>query len=254
MSQARVRNDFSKVLDAYKKYRRDYPQKVYDFIVNFCPDPESKILDIGCGTGIVSNHLACFYKNVTGTDKKKEMIETAKNNRKDNTTFVMAGAEKLPFEDGTFDLVTAGTSYHWFDYDSAGKEIYRILKPQGKMCVFWKADNGYSKNYLPNFACGNLTKFVHDIPKANKELISEQIFYRVGFGKVNKLEFDFDEIYSKEQILGHIQSHSTYNLLDDMQKTEYMALNSKTVDEYLSGNNFVFYIKMVMYFVDKPVS
>ncbi len=132
----KIRNEFSKVVDAYAKYRRDYPEKVYDLIHSFCSDKEAAVLDVGCGTGIVTNHLALYYKQVIGTDKEEGMIQAAKKSAYKNTTYIKVPTEALPFETGTFDLVTVASAYHWFDYDLAGKEIYRVLKPEGKLCVF----------------------------------------------------------------------------------------------------------------------
>jgi ubiquinone/menaquinone biosynthesis C-methylase UbiE len=247
----RKRNDFSKVVDAYRKYRRDYPDKSYSLIYEFCPTQEAKVLDVGCGTGIVTNHLANYYKNVIGTDKEQSMIEFAQKACLENITFVTSTTENLPFDDSTFDLITVASAYHWFDYDLAGREIYRVLKPNGKLCVFWKSGRGKSRDYLPNFAFDNLMKFISVVPSANKEKISDIIFSRVGFTKINDEEFDFDDVYSKEEILGYIQSHSTYNLLDDEQKNKYMKLNNEAVDSHLVDGHFVFDSKMEMYFIEK---
>jgi len=246
-----VRNDFSKVVGAYTKYRRDYIDKVYELIYSFCPDRESNVLDVGCGTGFVTNHLAGYYKHITGTDKSQEMLEVAKSVGPDNTSFVIASTEELLFENDSFDLATAAAAYHWFDYDKAGKEIYRVLKPNGKLCVFWKYAPGDFGGYLPEFAIENLRHFVSDIPKTNKEPISRDVFLRVGFTKVDVKEFDFDDPYSKEEILGYIQSHSTFNLLNDEQKEEYKKLNEESVGKYLKDDKFIFKSRMEIWFIEK---
>lgn len=248
-SSISVRNDFSKVANTYAKYRRDYPNQVYDLIHRFCPDKDFKVLDVGCGTGLVTNHLAQYHKEVVGSDKEQGMIDRIKKEK--NTSFVVAPAEELPFKDNTFDLVTVAQAYHWFNYDLAGKEMYRILKPDGKLCVFWKYDRGESKNYLPNFASNNLKKYITKVPKSNKEPIAKEIFHRVGFDYVVEKEFDFDDVYSKEEILGYVQSHSTFNLLDDDQKVQYVKDNAESVEKYLVDRNFILKSRIKMYFIKK---
>lgn len=248
-----IRNDFSQIVGAYAKYRRDYIDKVYNLIYSFCPNQESNVLDVGCGTGFVTNHLAGYYKHVTGTDRSREMLEVAKSSAPNNTSFVVASTEQLPFGNSSFDLVTAAAAYHWFDYDKAGKEIYRVLKPNGKLCVFWKYAPGNFNGYLPEFAVENLRQFVSGVPKTNQEPISKDIFTRVGFSKIDVKEFDFDDPYSKEEILGYIQSHSTFNLLDDKQKEEYKKLNEKSVDAYLTDGKFIFKSRMEMWFIEKYI-
>lgn len=249
--QSKIRNDFSKVVDAYSKYRRDYINKTYDLIYKFCPNRKSNVLDVGCGTGLVTNHLANFYDNVTGTDKSQEMLNVAKKTCPGNVSYIMANAEDLPFKDNSFDLVTVAAAYHWFDYDRAGKEIHRVLKPDGRLCVFWKYAPGNFSGYLPEFAIKNLHKFISDIPHANKESLSTGIFLRVGFSRVNIKKFDFDDVYSRQEILGYIQSHSTLNLLDDRQKEEYKKLNEESVSQYLINDEYTFKSNMEMLFIEK---
>ena len=249
-SNKNIRNDFSKLIDSYSKYRRDYPEKAYELIYSLCPSLDAKILDVGCGTGIVTKHLFSHYKNITGTDKEIAMIDVAKNNNKD-IEFIVAKTEELPFDDETFDLVTVAAAYHWFDFDLAGKEIFRVLKPNGKFCVFWKMDRSKSRNYLPQFAYDNLIKLISIIPKLNREPISDEIFTRVGFSKITKEEFDFEDTYTKEEILGYVQSHSTFNLLGDEQKEEYIKLNERSVDQYLKDGIFTFEQLLRMYYVEK---
>lgn len=248
-NQRQIRNDFSKLIDAYQKYRRNYPDEAYKLIYDFCPNKEAKVIDIGCGIGITTNHLAQYYKEIIGVDKETKMISVAEKNRSENVSFVKAYAENLPFENNSFDLATIGAAYHWFDHDKAGKEIYRILKPSGKLCVFWKSGRGF-RFYLPKFAFDNLKKFVPDI-KSTNEQFSESVLSRVGFSNIRYEEFDFNDFYSKEEILGYIQSHSTFNLLDDKEKEEYIKLNAESVDNYLTDGQFIFESFMVMYFAEK---
>ncbi len=238
-------------MDAYVKYRRDYSDTVYNLIYSFCPDSASTVLDVGCGTGLVTHHLAGYYKHVTGTDKSPEMIDAAKNIGVHTISFVVAPTERLPFENGSFDLVTAAAAYHWFDYDVAGREIIRVLKPNGKLCALWKYAPSSVNAYLPAFAVENLQRFIPEIPKTNKEPVSKDVFSRVGFTKVEIKEFDFDDVYSAEEILGYVQSHSTFNLLEDVQKEEYKKLNAKSVEEYLTDGNFTFKSRMQIWFIEK---
>lgn len=44
-------------------------------------------------------------------------------------------AEELPFEDGSVDLVTAMSAFHWFDHSRFLQEAHRVLKPNGCLAV-----------------------------------------------------------------------------------------------------------------------
>lgn len=255
--QLKVRNKFSQLVDAYTKYRRDYPDSVYDLIYSFCSNTDAQVLDVGCGTGIVTKRLASHFKHVTGTDKEEGMLAVARSTNSGSAgaemsiTFLNTAVETMPFDAGIFDLVTAASAYHWFDYSAAGKEIHRVLKPNGKLCVFWKHQRDETFANLPIFAYNNLKKFISDVPRSNKGPIRERLFLDAGFSEARLKEFNFDEIYSVEEALGYIQSHSTYNLLDDVQKEAYMNMNREAIDQHLTEGVFIFRYKMVMYFVQK---
>lgn len=248
---AEVRNNFSKLVEAYKEFRRDYPDQVYDLIYAFCEDGDSKVLDIGCGTGIVTNHLAKHYQKVVGIDKEREMIETAKIEAGDNVEYIIGKVEDISYPDGSFDLVTAAAAYHWLDYDTAGRKMFKLLKNDGKLIVFGKNGKGITKKNMPDFAHLNFKKYFKGKIDSGKEPITADIFYRVGFRDVQYKELNFTEWYTKNEILGFVTSHSTFNLLNDEQKEKYMEENERSVSECLIDGMFRFDYKVLMYLVEK---
>lgn len=51
------------------------------------------------------------------------------------TRYVQARAEKLPFDDSTFDVVSAGQCWHWFERPLAAREAHRVLKDGGWIVI-----------------------------------------------------------------------------------------------------------------------
>lgn len=94
-----------------------------------------KVLEVGCGIGVLSYYLAEKYKwEVTGIDLDPEQIERAKNDYRENKyiRFIEADATKLPFGDNEFDLVLAvDVLHHIPDWDEALREISRVLGSTG---------------------------------------------------------------------------------------------------------------------------
>lgn len=93
----------------------------------------SKILDVGCGAGFLSNYLASEGHDVTGIDLSEESLNVARLRDKTKTaTYLKADAYKLPFEDGSFDVIT---STDFLEHVSEPKrvldEVSRCLKPGG---------------------------------------------------------------------------------------------------------------------------
>ncbi len=100
------------------------------------------MLDIGCGGGATLQRLLKRSKDaqVYGIDISEESVAKAKKVNAgvlDKQVFVCLGsAEKLPYENGKFDLVTAvETVYFWPNLPDCLQEVCRVLKQGGKFAV-----------------------------------------------------------------------------------------------------------------------
>jgi len=96
---------------------------------------KQNFLEVGCGNGAVSKHLAKRYLlNVTGVDIDPEQIQLAQEgiDKIPNIKFVEVDATSLPFPDNGFDIVLSiGVMHHISNWLDALREIKRVLKPQG---------------------------------------------------------------------------------------------------------------------------
>ena len=100
--------------------------------------PGEQVLDIACGTGLVSFKAAEKASYVLGTDISDGMIELARNISKEksisNIAFERMDAEKLELQDESFDVVLCALGLMYVpDPLLALSEIKRVLKPGGRM-------------------------------------------------------------------------------------------------------------------------
>lgn len=132
-----------------------------------------QILDVGCGTGANLEMLDQFGET-RGVDVSDEALAFC---RKRGLTNVEKGlAEDLPFEDESFDLVTAFDVVEHLDNDLAGlKEMQRVLRGTGKALLFvpafmflWGVQDDVSnhrRRYTKNELCARLVQAGFEIER-----------------------------------------------------------------------------------------
>ena len=110
------------------------------------------MLDVGCGGGFTIRRLLKRSKDaqVYGIDISEESVAKAKKVNAevlDKQVFVTLGsAEKLPYEDGKFNLVTAvETVYFWPNLPNCLQEVRRVLKSGGKFAILVEVVDSDSK-------------------------------------------------------------------------------------------------------------
>lgn len=114
------------------------PEEV-DRVVEGLPLAGKTLLDLGCGSGGVTLHLARRYglARATGFDVEAPVIETARKRAaeggmSDRVAFIQAPPGSLPFADAGFDVVFSKDALlHVPDKDALFAEIFRVLKPGG---------------------------------------------------------------------------------------------------------------------------
>lgn len=94
---------------------------------------KTKVLDVGCGAGFLSNELALAGLQVTGVDLSEESLKVAHNyDTTKSVHYLTADAYKLPFSDHSFEVITAMDFLEHVDKpDEVIKEFSRVLKPNG---------------------------------------------------------------------------------------------------------------------------
>lgn len=132
--------DWGRVAELYSKSRNIYPEDFWNTLNSLGVGQNGqKILDIGTGTGILPLNMQKFGGKYTAIDKSYEMILQAKGLDKniEDINFVCADAHDMPFEDSSFDVITALQCWVYFDKERLFPELDRLLKSDGKLYIMF---------------------------------------------------------------------------------------------------------------------
>jgi SAM-dependent methyltransferase len=103
-------------------------------------DGTGRLLDAGCGPGILTLRLAYLFDEVVGLDPDAAMLAEGRQVSAErgiaNVDWVRALAEELPgAAPGPYRLVTFGQSFHWTDEASVAETVYDMLEPGGALAL-----------------------------------------------------------------------------------------------------------------------
>lgn len=121
--------------DNYNKLGTVSQPKSVKLLLSHVKDRDLKIIDVGCGTGLVGTYLkAEGYNNFDGLDISDEMLEIA---RKRGYQKLYSGSlnKKLPIADNVYDcVICVGVFTHDHVSSDGFNELCRIAKPGGYLC------------------------------------------------------------------------------------------------------------------------
>ena len=126
-------HSFGGVADAYDRGRPTYPLEAAAWLTADAPVP---VLELGAGTGKLTDQLVALGHDVHATDPDAAMLAKL-SERLPEVRTSQASAEEIPAGDRSYDVVVCAQAFHWFDLDRALPEIARVLKPGGRLSLVW---------------------------------------------------------------------------------------------------------------------
>jgi ubiquinone/menaquinone biosynthesis C-methylase UbiE len=134
------------VKDPYKKIAKTYDRYIEPSIAvlrqigmkMYTPKEGMHVLDVGCGTG---TNLMLYHEagcNVSGIDLSPTMVEVAQKKLGDRAEIRLGDASKMPYSDGSFDLVTGLFTLHEMPSQirpAVISEMVRVVKQGGRILL-----------------------------------------------------------------------------------------------------------------------
>jgi SAM-dependent methyltransferase len=131
--------DFGRAASDYARHRAGFPAALFDRLVRGgVVAPGQRLLDLGTGTGSLARGFARRGLQVTGLDPARPLLDQAR--QLDDAAgvavaYVLARAESTGLADASFDVVSAGQCWHWFERARAAQEVRRLLRPGGRVVI-----------------------------------------------------------------------------------------------------------------------
>jgi ubiquinone/menaquinone biosynthesis C-methylase UbiE len=124
---------FDGVAQLYDACRPGYPNDIVEFLVTTASlGAGSTILEVGCGTGQLTERLAHSGFHLTAIDVGPSMIAAARRRLDGSAVSFQVGAfEDVAAAGASFDLIVSGTAFHWIDPEVKFHKSAQLLRPGG---------------------------------------------------------------------------------------------------------------------------
>ena len=130
----RSARSFGAAASVYRIARPGYPVEAVAWLIG---DAE-RVLDLGAGTGKLTEALLALDRDVTAIDPVEEMLEELEV-QVPGVPRILGTAEDIPIEDSSVDAVVVGQAWHWFERERAVAEIARVLRRGGVLGLIWNS-------------------------------------------------------------------------------------------------------------------
>jgi SAM-dependent methyltransferase len=147
-----LRRTFDSAADLYDVARPDYPDELFDDLVDLSRlEPGARLLEIGCATGKATRPLLARGFSVVCVELGAGLAERARRNLAGFPVEIhVEPFESWEGEAGTFDLVFAATAWHWVDPAIRYRKAHRLLRREGHL-GFWSALHAFPSGFDPFF-------------------------------------------------------------------------------------------------------
>lgn len=193
-------------------------------------EQSSSIMDLGCGTGIISlSLLRSTHANLIGFDLSNEMLSIAK--KKDESKEIIwhrGDAQALPFQDNSFDLILMSLAFHQIrDKPKVLRDCFCLLRPRGSLLIRTISHKQLKMSIINKFFPPALEIDLKRFPDIDA-LKTESL--QLGFKDVK--DYDLGE-FPEESVSG--KKVPPKEMIIKVEKKYVSTLNLIPTDEFNSG-------------------
>jgi SAM-dependent methyltransferase len=212
--------------ERYDRTRPRYPDALVRAIVTASPGPD--LVDVGIGTGIAARQFRAAGCRVLGVEVDPRMADWARGHGLD---VEVAAFEAWDPAGRTFDAVVSGQSWHWVDPVAGAAKAAEVLRPGGRLAVFWnvshpppdleEAFTAVHRRVLPElFASRASAPTAPDQYSPFTIKAADGIRAAAAFGDPEEWRFDWERPYTRDEWLDQSGTAGTSALLSPADAAE----------------------------------
>lgn len=151
----------------------------------------SRVLEIGCGTALFTEKVYyATYSQITAIDISQDLLDQGKAKLPD-VDFRLEDAMNLSFADNYFDVVYGSSILHHLHFEKALKEIFRVLKPGGR--IIFAEPNMLNPQILVQKNVPFIKKWLGDSPDETAVIrwSFANLMKKIGFSHIELFPYDF---------------------------------------------------------------
>jgi len=199
---------------AYDRARPRYPDALFDDLL---PSGPARVVDVGCGTGIVAEALAARGCDVLGVEPDPRMaaVAAAKGLAVEIATF-----EDWDAQGRVFDLVTSGQAWHWVDPSHGPAKAASVLRPGVRIALFWNlgSHDDETQAALDEVYARHAPSLVREpdpLGWARRAADAEAIARTGRFEEAEIRRYQWVRRYTTAEWVAQLPTHSTHRLLPE---------------------------------------
>ena len=227
--QQRLSQSFGAVARAYDRGRPSYPAEAVTWLLDGEASEPRIVLELGAGTGKLTREMVDQGHAVFATEKDPQMLAVLQE-RVPEVSAKVAGAEEIPANDRSVDVVIAAQAFHWFDHERALPEIARVLRPGGHVAVVWN----FFDQRIPWVR--RLIDVMGERPHATTS--SEEVLAGSDlFEDVEHTTFAFWQDVTRETLVDIVASRSYIASMSDAEREAKLDAVRALYDDYGRGHD-----------------
>jgi SAM-dependent methyltransferase len=248
-----VAESFGVDAERYDRTRPRYPDALIERIIAASPGPA--LVDVGCGTGTAARQFEAAGCTVLGVEPDARMAEFARCSGLEVEVSTFEAWEPAGRQ---FDVVVAGTAWHWVDPVAGAAKAAQVLRPGGRLAPFhhvfqtppelaWALARAY-REVAPDSPFNRSSESSRSALNLYQPLfakIADGIREAGGFSEPEQWQFDWERTYTRDEWLDQLPTLGSLTQLPSEKVTHVLAEVGAAIDA-LGGSFTMTYATVVV--------